>query len=375
MQIRSVEAIPLSAPLPDGREVGHARGSTDARSGTLARVETDDGTVGWGEALAPPHSVAAVIEEVVAPRVRGIAPSEVESLADRLYAGPYHVARGPLTQCALAAVDVALWDIRGKLAGEPVFRLLGSGSPRELVPYASTMYFGSADEDPAASVERAVEEGFSAVKLKCGRGVESDVERVATARDVLGDDAALMIDCNGSYRPKQAFQVVKALDPYDLTWLEEPLPPEDLDGYQYLSERVDVPIAAGEAHYGRFEYRRLVDAVDVVQPDLSRTGGFSEARFVAKLATTANVAVRPHVWSGGVGLAAAVQYAASLSPYPHASDPLDPMLFEHDRAPNPLRTELLETPFSSTDGALDVPTDPGLGIDVDERAVERYRVD
>ena len=375
MQVRSVAAIPLSHPLEEGRSFGHARGLTDARSATLVRVETSDGTVGWGEALAPPRSAATVVDEVIRPHVEGRDPYEVESLADRLYAGAYHVARGAVVQSALSAVDIALWDVLGKATGEPVHRLLGGDAGRELVPYASTAYITEWDADPAESIRRAVEEGFTAAKLKVGRSVEDDVERVAAAREVMGDDARIMVDCNGNYRPKQAVRSAEALAPYDLTWFEEPLPPEDLDGYRYLHERVDVPVAAGEAHYGRFEFERLLDVVDVLQPDLCRAGGFSESRFLAKLATTANVAVRPHVWTGGVGLAASVQFAASLPSYPHVGNDPEPFLFEFDRSPNPLREELLAEPFDPTGGSLSVPSGPGLGVTVDEDAVERYRVE
>ncbi len=375
MQVRSVAAIPLSHPLEEGRSFGHARGLATARSATLVRVETADGTVGWGEALAPPRSVATVVDEVVCPHVEGRDPHEVETLAERLYAGAYHVARGALTQCALSAVDIALWDILGKEAGEPVYRLLGGDGSREIVPYASTAYITEWGEDPAESVREAVDEGFAAAKLKIGRSVEDDVERVAAAREVMGDDARIMVDCNGNYRPKQAVRSAEALAPYDLTWFEEPIPPEDFEGYRYLRERVDVPIAAGEAHYSRFEFDRLLDVVDVVQPDLCRAGGFSESRVIAKLATTRNVAVRPHVWNAGVGVAAALQYAASLPAYPHVENEPGPFLFEFDRSPNPLRDELLEEPFDPTGGTLEVPSEPGLGVTVDEDAVERYRVE
>jgi D-galactarolactone cycloisomerase len=375
MQVRSVAAIPLSHPLEDGRSFGNARGLATARSATLVRVETADGTVGWGEALAPPRSTATVVEEVVAPHVEGRDPYEVETLADRLYAGAYHVARGALVQCALSAVDIALWDIVGTATGEPIHRLLGGNRGREIIPYASTAYITEWGEDPAEPVREAVEEGFTAAKLKIGRSPEDDAERVATAREIMGEDAHIMVDCNGNYRSKQAVQSAEALAPYDLTWFEEPIPPEDVEGYRYLHERVDVPIAAGEAHYGRFEFGDVLDVIDVVQPDLCRAGGFSESRFIAKLATARNVAVRPHVWNGGVGVAAAVQFSASLPEYPHVDNAPEPFLFEFDRSPNPLREDLLEEPFDPTGGSLEVPTGPGLGVTVDEDAVERYRVE
>lgn len=377
MRVTEVDAIPLAHELDEGRSFGHARGLTPRRSGVLVRAETADGTVGWGEALAPPRTTAVAVDEVLAPMVEGIDPYEVETLVERTHAEAYNVAGGPVLQSALSAVDVALWDIIGKSADEPVYRLLGGGDADHVVPYASTMYITEWEEDPADPIRDAVDEGFTAAKLKIGRGVEDDRRRVETARNILGDDAHLMVDYNGNYRLKQAIRSVEALEPYDLTWIEEPVPPEDYTGLRKLTDRVDVPVATGESHFGRFDYGRLIrdHAVDIVQPDLGRAGGLSESRFLAKLATTENVAVYPHVWNGGVGVAAALQFAASLPSYPHNDNLPEPFLFEFDRSENPLREELITEPFDPSGGTLDVPQGPGLGVEVDEAAVERYRVD
>lgn len=384
MEVGSIEAIPLSHSLPEGRRFGGARGITGTRSGTLVRVETRDGLVGWGEALAPPRTVTAAIEEVVAPYVVGRSPHDVETLTTDIYAGDYHFGRGPFVHAAASAVDIALWDLKGKAVGEPISRLLGSASsdvfldgsdPTDVAPYASTMYITERDEDPETPMREAVSEGFTAAKIKIGRGPEDDIHRVRTAREVLGDDASLMVDFNGNYRPKQAAGVIDAIGQYDITWAEEPVPPENLSGYRDLSDRVDVPLAAGEAHFNRFEFSELVDVVDVVQPNVTHCGGLSEARFIAKLATTENVAVRPHVWNGGVGLVAALHFAASVPAYPHAGSLPEPMLFEFDRSENPLREDLLVDPLDPTGGELSIPDGPGLGVDVDEAAVERLRME
>jgi len=383
MEVGSIEAIPLLHSLQDGRRFGGTRGITGTRSGTLVRVETRDGLVGWGEALAPPRSVAAVIEEVVEPYVVGRSPHDVETLTTDIYVGDYHFGRGPFVQAAASAVDIALWDLKGKAVGEPISRLLGSASsdvffdgsiPTEVVPYASTMYITEWGEDPETPMQEAASEGFNAAKIKIGRGLDDDIHRVRTAREVLGDDAVLMVDFNGNYRPKQAAKVIDAIEQYDITWAEEPVPPENISGYHDLSDRVDIPLAAGEAHFNRFEFRELIDVVDVVQPNVTHCGGLSEARFIAKLATTENVAVRPHVWNGGVGLAAALHFAASVPSYPHAGSLPEPMLFECDRSENPLREELLVDPLDPTGGELSIPDEPGLGVDIDEAVVERLRV-
>ncbi|MFC6734228.1 MULTISPECIES: mandelate racemase/muconate lactonizing enzyme family protein [unclassified Haladaptatus] len=377
MQVDSVAAIPLSYPLEDGRAFGHARGVMDTRSAMLVRVETTTGEVGYGEALAPPQTTATAVEEVLAPMVEGASPYEVETLTERTHQEAYNLGGGPILQSAVSAVDIALWDLIGKATGEPIYRLLGGQQTEAVTPYASTMYITEWGEDPAEPIERAVEEGFTAAKLKIGRSVEDDVERVATARELLGDDAHLMVDYNGNYRLKQAIQSANALEPYDLTWIEEPVPPEDYTGLRKLTDRVDVPVATGESHFGRFDYKRLIadHGVDIIQPDLGRAGGFSESRFLAKWATTENVAVYPHVWNGAVGVAAALQFAASLPSYPHNENVPEPLLFEFDRSQNPLRDELLDAPLDPTGGSLAVPQGPGLGVSVNEDAVERFRTE
>ncbi|GKZ15222.1 mandelate racemase/muconate lactonizing enzyme family protein [Haladaptatus sp. T7] len=377
MEVTNVETIPISMSLPEGEGVGDARGFGRTRATTLLRIETDDGTVGWGEAFAPGSIVAATIDELFRDRVVGMDPFDVESLADESYTDPYHFGGSVFVQSCVSAIDVALWDIIGKTVGRPVHRLLGGTECRTLTPYASTMYFTDAERPLERPVEEAVDEGFTAAKIKIGSGVEDDIERVRVAREILGDDARLMVDMNGNYRPRQAVKTAKAIEKYDITWIEEPVPPENESGYREVKSRIDTPIAAGEAHYGRFAFKRLVDdrAVDIVQPNLGRCGGFSEARLIADMATTENVAVRPHIWNSGVGMAAAVQFAASVSSYPHTRNIPEPMMVEFDRSENPLRSEILETPFDPSGGILDVPQGPGLGISVDRDAVERYRTE
>ncbi|SFG92230.1 D-galactarolactone cycloisomerase [Halopelagius inordinatus] len=377
MEIVHLDVIPLSHTLPEGEGVGDARGFGRERATTLLRAETDTGRVGWGETFVPGRIAKATIEELFRDDVVGMDPFDVESLADRSYTDPYHFGESVFVQSAVSALDVACWDIIGQEVGRPIHRLLGGRKRETLTPYASTMYFTEADRDIAEPIERAVEEGFTAAKIKIGNGVEDDVRRVRTAREILGDDATLMVDVNGNYRPEQAVRTATAIAEYDIGWMEEPVPPENLSGYRELKRSVDIPIAAGEAHYGRFEFKRLIDdrLVDIVQPNLARCGGLSEARTIAKLATTENVGVRPHIWNSAVGLAAAVQFAASVSDYPHTRNVPDPMVVEFDRSENPLREELLEDPFDPTGGVLDVPQGPGLGIEVDEEAVERYRVE
>lgn len=377
MEITDIEVIPLSHSLPEGEGLGDARGFGHTRSTTLVRLETDTGTFGWGEAFAPGPIADATVEELFADDIVGMDPFDVESLADRSYTDPYHFGGSVFVQSAVSAIDIACWDIIGKTVGRPVYRLLGGTECTSLLPYASTMYFTEEDRSITEPIREAVGEGFTAVKIKIGSDPATDRERVRAAREIMGDDARLMVDMNGNYRPEQAIRATREIEEFDITWVEEPVPPENFSGYRDVKRRIDTPIAAGEAHYGRFEFKRLIDdrTVDIVQPNLARCGGLSEARRIADMATTENVGVRPHIWNSAVGLAAAVQFAASVSEYPHTRHVPDPMMVEFDRSENPLRTEILEEGFDPTGGSLDIPQEPGLGISVDEAALERYRTD
>lgn len=381
MEIRSIEAIPLEYDLGEGNGLGGSRGVTTTRTATLVRVTAADGTVGWGEAFAPIRAVTPLIEGPFADAVEGRSPWEADGLADEVYAGDvagYHFARDGIVQAALTGVEVAMWDLLGKAVGEPVRAILGGESHDTVTPYASTMYFTQSEQDSADPIERAREEGFTAAKVKLGGGVDDDVRRVRTAREGLGADAHLMVDYNGNYTPKQAVASIRAIAEYDLTWVEEPVPPENEAGYREVGRKTDVPLAAGEAHFGRFACTDLLrdGLVDVIQPNLGRCGGFAEARYLARVATTANAVVRPHVWNSGVGTAAALQFLATVPTYPHARTVTpETRLFEVDRSENPLRTDLLADPFDPTGGRLTVPDAPGLGVDVDSDALDRYRLE
>lgn len=376
MTIRSVEAIPLEYSLDSDSEYGDSRGYVDARTTTLVKLITGDGEIGWGEAFGPPATISALIEDLFADAVKGTTPWESEQLVDRVYRGDigaYHFSRDPLVLTALSGIEIAHWDLRGKTVGKPVRTLLGGTTRESVTPYASTMYYG---ESPEHACQNAIEDGFPALKIKVGRDIESDVRRVRTAREVIGDERALMVDYNGNYTPTEAVEAIHALDPYDIMWVEEPILPGNSKGYHYIRDHVDVPLAAGEAHIGRFASTDLIQDgfIDILQPNITRCGGFSEAAYIAKAATTRDILVRPHVWNSAVGIAAALQFAATVPCYPFSSvDESQPFFFEYDRGTNPLQTELIEQPFDPSNGELSIPDGPGLGIEVDSTAIETHR--
>lgn len=376
MKIRSIDFIALSAPLDAGKAYGMSKALSTGRQSTLVRMTLADGTIGHGEAWGMP-----AVNKAYAPLLKGYLEGtdvfDCEHAFSRILARHYHfgVQNGMLW--GISGIDIAAKDAIGRLIGQPVCRLIG-GRRLERVPiYASGGYM---TETPRADfrpqIEAMAASGHQAVKIKIGLGPGSDVERAGIARDILGDDVELLLDINSNYTFDTATEAFERLAPYRPGWIEEPLSPQDIDGYARLRARAKLPIATGEALYTVFDFKQLVDrgGVDVLQPDLTLCGGFWQGRKIAELAHANHLRVSPHVWGGGVGLAAALHYISALSASPHADNIPKPVLLEYDLGTNPLRTELLRQPILARDGFVAVPQGPGLGIEIDEDALARYAV-
>jgi len=375
--VESVETVPLRAPLSE--PFGYAQAWVEQRTALLVRVEASDGTVGWGECWGPIAGSRETVEEFLAPAVAGRDPAAVEriheDLRDRSRAAYQSVVPYP----AISGVDVALWDLRGKLQDEPVAAALGGRRRDAVRAYATGHYFkadaGGRPRDLDAQYDRIASEAagnadrFGAIKAKIGlsflgHGPAEDVELVGRIREAVGD-ATVMVDANYAYDAGTARQVGRGLADVDVYWFEEPVPPENAEGYAHLREALDVRVAGGECHTPP-EFDRLfaAGALDVAQPDVCNVGGLTAARRVADRAGAAGVPVVPHVWGTPVAIAASLQLIATL--------PGRPWL-EFDNSSNPLREELAVTGFDVRgDGSVAVPDGPGLGIDIDEDALERY---
>jgi D-galactarolactone cycloisomerase len=372
--VQALEAIPLRYRLRDGG-YGSSRGIVAARETTLVHLRTSDGVDGWGEAWGPPLSTVPLIDELAEGLVGTPLDGPVPFVTNRLHQH-YHRGGG-LFAAALSGVEIALWDALGRTLDVSVATLLGGRAHEHVTPYASAGYV-TPDRDVERFREALTEaaDGFAGAKIKCGLGVNEDLERTSVAREVLGPDRALMVDYNGNYTADQAIASACALRDLNITWLEEPLPPDDVEGLRLL-RATSMPISTGEALYTRAPFRRLVTdrLVDFVQPDVTKVGGLAEARAICELARAWNVRVSPHVWGGGVGLSAVLQLLASIPDYPHTLNTPQPLWLELDRGDNALRELVLSSPLKPEGGRLAVPTGPGLGIDVDGEAVEGLRVD
>ena len=328
---------------------------------------------GWGEVLGrwTPRSYASIVSDLLAPRLIGRDPFDAEALWSLMNASLSGRGGGMLVE-AIAGVDICLWDVMGRSLGVPIHRLLGGTGRKTLRAYASSIFVEDDNATRAAAEELAATR-FRAVKLKVGGDLDRDIARVALVRSILGPDVELYVDANWAYTVEQALAFADRAAAHGVAWLEEPLPPHDREGYIRLGARSAIPIAAGESEYTAVGMRDLLAtrSLAYAQPDVSRAGGITESRRIATLAHAFDIRFAPHIgFSGIVCLAATIQLSAAMPNF-HT---LEAMIF-----PNPLREELATTRLATADqltenGEVSVPQAPGLGIELDLDAIDRYRL-
>jgi D-galactarolactone cycloisomerase len=381
MKIAELRIHVLKSPLAE--PFAFSQGWVRQRSATLLEVVTDDGIVGWGEAFAqglePPEIAAAVIKHALAPIVVGCDPLDTEVLWHRMYHMTRDYGRKGSVVAAISAVDIALWDIAGKVHGQPIHRLLGGAFRTRVQPYATGFYRIAGQGEAARLADEALrhfEAGFTLMKVKLGYGVDDDIACMrAIGRAIQGKPIRLMIDTNHAYGRAEALRLGRALADFDLRWYEEPVAPEDPQGYVELRQKLPMPIAGGENEHTLFGFRDLLAAgcVDVAQPDIGSCGGITAGRHIATLAQAHGVQVNPHVWGSAIAQAASLQFIAALPVAHHSLFAEEPVL-EYDRSSHPFRQQLITQPIGLVDGWVPIPTGPGLGVDVDRSVLEKYRV-
>ncbi|MFO0909540.1 MAG: mandelate racemase/muconate lactonizing enzyme family protein [Isosphaeraceae bacterium] len=344
----------------------------------LVKVTTNAGIVGYGEVDSHPMAVKGCIEGPFSHTattglkhvIIGEDPFRTEYLWQKMYRANIYSGRRGIAIHAMSGIDLALWDIKGKALGVPIWRLLGGGFTKSLRPYASSL-FGATPAETGDRARRFVDQGFTAVKFgwdPMGKDAKTDVALVREARHGLGDDTDLMIDAGLVFDAKTAIQRAKAFEQYNPFWFEEPLLPDDYEGYAKLSAASTLRIAAGEEESERKSFLELMDVgkIDVVQVDLTRCGGFTEAMKIASLAADRGLPVVNHGFTTYLNVAAALHYLASI---PNTMGLLEFVVEEGTT----LRHALSE-PIRSVDGMVAVPDGPGLGLAVHEKELEKYRV-
>jgi len=379
MKIAKIETHVLVGGLGN-REFGWSQRVTGTRQAVLVVVSTDEGLQGAGEAFyfGGPGAVAAtLIRDGFGPLLVGADPLDHCVIWDRLYNWSRDQGQKGLTVSAISAIDIALWDLKGKILGRPIYALLGGAYRRKARVYATGLYEPQGVPDiSAALVEEALgyrRDGFCGMKLKVGYGIATDLRYIEAIRQAIGPEPLLMVDANHAYNAPEAIRLARGMAPYDIHWFEEPVPPEDLDGYCECRRFAPMMIAGGECEYTRYGFRELIGrrAVDILQPDLCACGGFSEMQKILALASAANLPVVPHVWGTSVGMAAALQLFAALPNTPERRVAAEP-LFEYDRSPHPFRDQVTREQFTMRDGYLAIPDRPGLGVTLDMEFLRRY---
>jgi D-galactarolactone cycloisomerase len=375
MKITSVRTHVLEAAL--SQPFAYSRAWYDTRTAMVVEIETDSGLTGWGECYGPARMTAAVVDSV-APWLVGEDPLRSDHLWQMIYTRLRdHGQKGVVIQ-GLSGIDIALWDIKGRHFGVPCHQLLGGAVRTEVKAYATGLYRRKGGDPMKYLAEEAagyVADGFSAVKLKVGFGVEEDAAVTRAVREAIGNKVALMVDANHAFDAVAAIRLGRMIEPYDIGWFEEPVPPEDIAGYRAVKDAIAIPVAGGECEFTRFGFRDILAsrAIDIIQPDTCAAGGLSECKKIADMAEAFGVRYNPHVWGTGVAIAASLQLLAVLpSQTPNSLAPLAPML-EFDRTEHPIRQAILTQPIEHVRGVVRVPDGPGLGVEIDRKALARFK--
>ncbi|MBP6814415.1 MAG: mandelate racemase/muconate lactonizing enzyme family protein [Burkholderiaceae bacterium] len=370
MKITRTTAIPLSYRLPEGKTVKLGVGATTKRDTIIVKVETDAGLTGYGEAHPgrSPGAVVSLINNTLNPLIAGMDASDVVGVfarVNRMQLSSHGLGAG--AALAVSGIDMALWDIRGKAANMPLYQMLG-GSRKRIPAYAGGISMGF--QEPASLLDEAreyVERGYKAVKLRLGDNPRDDIARVQAVRAGLGNEIEILTDANTNYTLADARRVIPALAEARVAWLEEPFGCNDHGAYR-MGAAISplVPLAAGENHYTRFEFARLVEerAVQILQPDLSKTGGITEGMRIAAIASAWGLPIHPHSSATGLNHAVSIHYLAALDNGGYFEACVSRF--------NPLRDMFGVTFEIGPDGCVEPLDRPGIGLDIDESLFAQY---
>jgi len=370
LKIVDLNAYPTSFPVPPENRVALGIGTAVKRDAVVVKVTTAGGLVGWGESHhGRAHTaVAKLIETTLKQLVLGMDAADVVGVWKKIYDKQLAShGMGAGTCLAMSGIDMALWDIRGKAAGMPLYRLLG-GSRRAVPAYAGGVSLGY--QPPAQLIEelkKSLDAGYKAVKLRVGDSPKRDLERIRAVRKACGDDLVILTDANIGYSVEDARQVMPGMDELNVAWLEEPFPAHDYRSYRLAKGFGRTPLAAGENHYTRFEFNRVIEdgAITILQPDLSKTGGITEALRIAAMASAHKLPIHPHSSMTGLNHAASIHFLAAID---------NGGYFEGDVSKsNKFRDDLVSKPYEvDKDGNVWPLEKPGLGLEVNEEFLRKH---
>ena len=370
LRITDVKAFPTSFPIPPANRVALGIGTAVKRDAVIVKVTTSGGVTGWGEAHhGRAHTaVAKLIETTLKQLILNLDADNVVGIWDRMYR--FQLAShgmGAGACLAMSGIDMALWDIRGKALGLPLYKLLG-GSKKAIPAYAGGVSLGY--QDPEKLIEEArksLDQGYKAIKLRVGDSVARDIQRMRAVRKAFGDELAILTDANIGYELDDVRRVMPAMDELGIGWLEEPFPAHDHRSYREAKACGRTPLAAGENHYTRFEFDRVIEdgAITILQPDLSKSGGITECLRIAAMASAQKLPEHPHSSMTGLNHAATIHFLAAID---------NGGYFEGDVSQsNKFRDELVANPGKvDKDGNVWPLDQPGLGLEVDEEFLAKH---
>ena len=365
MKIEHVEAVNLLCQYPENDRFQYAGGVCTNRLTTLILVHTDTNYVGIGSVYSHPALIYLIVRDQLNPLLIGEDPCNVEELWKKMYGLTLWYGRKGVAMSTLGGVDTALWDLRGKSVGKPVWELLG-GERKTCPAYASGLLWNDVDK-LAEEAGQYIERGFRRVKMRLARSEEYDTSAVLAVRKAIGMDHDVIVDASMRYHFELACRMGNFLKEQKVFWYEEPFAPEDIDSYVALRQVVDVPIAGGENEFGLQGFREVIraKALDIVQPDASRCGGISEVWKIAKMAEESGLGVATHSWNDAVAIMANAHVVAAMS---------NGVTVEVDQMNNPFVNDLLVKPLQVENGELQLSHAPGLGVELDLEVVEKFRL-
>lgn len=387
MKIVEIKSHVLQCDMPE--ELGYSQQYYAKRTAHLVEVSTDEGVTGWGECFGPGNVAIvnkSIVEKIIAPMVLGMDPLDRDVAWHKVYNLLRDHAQKGMPLQSLSGVDIALWDIAGKVAGLPLHKLIGGAHRSEVAAYGYGMMLKreSVDEHVARFRDEAaaiIDMGFTATKMKVGLGPVADVRLCEAVAAGVGD-ARFMVDANHCYTTSDAFHVGRALDELGAYWFEEPVAPEDHDGYRELRAGLKVNISGGEAEFNRWGWRGILEnrGLDIAQPEVCALGGVSEYQRVLALCHAHFTPVINHVWGSAIAVATNLQLLAAMPPLPGGLNPWEPML-EFDTTENRFRDQLLAEPLDiqgqvkRNGGKVKIPVAPGIGVTPDPDFIAHHEID
>ena len=387
MKITRITSHVLGYDLPES--LGYSQQYYDKRTSHIVEVETDEGITGWGECFGAGNIAFAnkgIVEKVIQPMVLGMQALDRDVIWHKVYNLMRDHGQKGMPLQALSGVDIALWDIAGKVAGLPIYKMIGGAHREKIEVYGYGMMLRPENVDSLVSrfMDEATEikeRGFKAVKMKVGLGPKDDLRLIESVRRGVGDNYRFMVDANHGYTTHDAFYVGRAMEEFDPYWFEEPVAPEDLDGYRELRSSLKVNISGGEAEFNRWGWRNLLESrgLDIAQPEVCALGGISEYLRVLALCHAHFTPVVNHVWGSAIAVATNLHLLAAMPPLPGGLFPWEPMLeydTTHNRFIDDLLTDSLEikNQVKANNGTVSLPIGPGLGVTPKRDFLNSFRI-